>query len=228
MDLKKLIGPSFWKKFFIMLIAIFGMGFFLSFLRMVNWGTDPCTFMNLAISSKIGWTFGNWQAVLNIALLVLTIIFNWRLIGCGTIANMFLIGYTADFFVALWQKAIPEQVFADPSFIALKIAIFIAAIACFTVCAATYMNSNMGLSPYDALAKIISTKLPKVPFAPLRICYDSLAIVIGCIVSIGGDLSLFKSLPGSIIMAFALGPVITAVGRFMTSHLSIFKEEKDS
>ena len=45
---------AFVKKLALMLIGVLCMGFFLSFLIEVNLGTDPCTFMNVAISRKFG------------------------------------------------------------------------------------------------------------------------------------------------------------------------------
>ena len=60
MDLKKKISEyfhceGFKKKFIVMLLGVVLMGIFLSFLINVSLGTDPCTFMNLTISRRLGF-----------------------------------------------------------------------------------------------------------------------------------------------------------------------------
>ena len=207
----------FWQRFFIMLTGILCMGFFLSFLRSCGWGTDPCTFQNESIRLRLGISLGRLQLILNALMFVLVVVFNRSLIGAGTVANWVLIGYTADFFNAIWEKTIPVSVFETTDYLPLKIAIFALAIAGMAVSAAFYMNSDMGLAPYDALCVILSKKLSKIPFFIVRISWDMTAIVIGILFSWG--FRDFKvSLLGSFIMAFALGPVIQAIGKFMQKH----------
>ena len=190
------------------------MGFFLSFLRCCGWGTDPCTFQNDSIRLRLGISLGTWQLILNAAMFVLVLLFNRSLIGAGTVANWVLIGYSADFFNAIWAKTIPDAVFSSLDYLPLKIAIFALAIIGMAVSAALYMNSEMGLAPYDALCVILSKKLSKIPFFVVRISWDMTAIIIGIIFSLG--FRDFKvSLLGSFIMAFALGPIIQAIGKIM-------------
>lgn len=87
----------FWLRLGVVLLAVFGMGFALSLLLLVDMGTDPCSMMSKAISTQIGMSFGNWQAMMNTVLLVLVVIFGGRNLGFGTLANMFLVGYFVDF-----------------------------------------------------------------------------------------------------------------------------------
>jgi len=68
----------FWLRLGVVLLAVFGMGFALSLLLLVDMGTDPCSMMSKAISAKIGMSFGNWQALMNTVLLVLVVIFGGR------------------------------------------------------------------------------------------------------------------------------------------------------
>ena len=73
------------------LVGIIMMGFSISWLVPCGFGTDGYTAMNLAISGKIGWSFGTWQAALNCVLFVVVILFDKKLIGLGTLANMILV-----------------------------------------------------------------------------------------------------------------------------------------
>lgn len=56
------------------LISVIMMGFAISFLNLVDLGTDPFTYMNLSIAGRFGISFGNWQVFLNI-LMFLPVIF---------------------------------------------------------------------------------------------------------------------------------------------------------
>lgn len=91
------------KKFLLMLISVTLMGFSVSLLVLTDMGTDPCSAMNYGVSAKIGMSFGTYQLMLNIVLLVFVVIFDRSLIGTGTIGNMVLVGYTADFCSHIWR-----------------------------------------------------------------------------------------------------------------------------
>ena len=102
--MKKFIQGMYQKKNFgvrltAVILSVIVMGFALSLLVLVDLGTDPCTSMNLAISEKIGMGIGNWQALLNTIIFVFVILLGRENIGFGTLANMFLVGYT-HFFIS--------------------------------------------------------------------------------------------------------------------------------
>lgn len=189
------------KKLILVVIAVIMMGFSLSFLNQTNLGTDPYTVLNLGIASKIGLSLGNSQAIFNCALLVIVFLFDKSQIGWGTIANMFLVGYSFDFFTWLNGLWIPESIYSTMTG---RILVMIPSLLVFILVAATYMAVQLGTSPYDAVPFIISTKLKKVPFRVIRIFWDILACTIG--VLLDSRLGVV-----TIVMAFALGPVITWV-----------------
>ena len=185
------------KKLILVVISVIMMGFCLSFLNKTNLGTDPCTVLNLGIASKIGLSLGTSQAIFNMVLLVLVFFSDKQQIGWGTIANMFLVGYSFDFFTWLNGLWIPENIYGTMTG---RVLVMIPSLIVFIFAAATYMAVQMGTAPYDALPFVVSTKLPKVPFRVIRIIWDVLACVIGV---------LLDSRIGviTIVMAFALGPV---------------------
>ncbi|MBE5884693.1 MAG: hypothetical protein E7291_09860 [Lachnospiraceae bacterium] len=189
------------KKLILVIFSVIMMGFSLTFLNQTNFGTDPYTVLNLGIASKIGLSLGNSQAIFNCALLVIVFLFDKRQIGWGTIANMFLIGYSFDFFTWLNGFWFPQEIYQS---LTGRILVMIPSLCVFILVAATYMAVQLGTSPYDAVPFIISTKLPKVPFRIIRIIWDILACVIG--VLLGSKLGVV-----TVVMAFVLGPVITWV-----------------
>ncbi|MBE5859504.1 MAG: hypothetical protein E7301_05195 [Butyrivibrio sp.] len=205
--------PQFKLKFIIMCVGVFYMGFFLSFLIKVDLGTDPCTFMNVTISKRLGILFGTWQLFLNFVLFIPVIIKALNLIGPGTIANMVFIGYIADFFGYVWSKTIPEYYFTKWPYRGI---IFAAALILFVIAASFYMNADIGVAPYDAIPIIISENIFKnVPFKYIRISFDGTAVIIGLL--LGGRLEI-----ATILMVFLLGPTITAVGKFLGKKVFAF------
>lgn len=188
-------------------LGVLGMGFFLSFLILCNLGTDPYTFMNVSVAARVGLSLGNWQLLLNLVFFVLVFVLRRSLIGFGTVFNMVLVGYFADFFSWCWKKVFPASVFTN-SF--SRWSIFFIALASFVVSVAVYINANMGVSPYDALPLIITDKVrgrfPGVPAFFLRMLWDGAAILVG--MSVGG-----VPIIGIILIALFLGPVISMVGK---------------
>lgn len=189
------------KKLILVIFSVIMMGFSLSFLNQTNFGTDPYTVLNLGIASKVGMSLGNSQAIFNCILLLIVFLFDKRQIGWGTIANMFLVGYSFDFFTWLNGLWIPDSIYSS---MAGRVLVMIPSLLVFILVAATYMAVQLGTSPYDAVPFIISTKLSKVPFRVIRMGWDILACVVG--VLLDSKLGLV-----TVVMAFALGPVITWV-----------------
>ena len=204
----------FWLRLGVVLLAVFGMGFALSLLLLVDMGTDPCSMMNKAISAKTGMSFGNWQALMNTVLLVLVVIFGGRNLGFGTLANMFLIGYFVDFFTWIWNRVLPADFFTT---LPVRIAVLIPSVILFILTAALYMDVDMGTAPYDAIPYLISVRLPNVPFRTIRIAFDLIVTLIGWILG---------ETPGvvTVLMVLMLGPVISWMGEWLAKHFELFRE----
>ncbi len=215
-------GKNLKKQLPVMLLGVFMMGFTLSWLRLVDWGTDTFTNMNLAISAKIGLSLGTWQLILNVILLITVVLLGADNFGFGTVANMVFIGYLCDFFTWLWKKLLPAKVFEYPlledgtpdllatphfsnEYLWLRISVMIVALAAFVFFAAIYMDSGLGVSPCDAIPFIIKSKLKKLPLKAVRIIYDVSLILIAF--AFGSKWYIV-----TILMAFSLGPVIEFVG----------------
>lgn len=197
------------KSFLIMLCAVTVMGMCVSLLVMCNMGTDPYSAMNYGISHMIGMSFGNYQLLSNLVLLLVVIIFDRKLIGTGTLGNMILVGYAADFFTWIWKNVchVPEQLS-----LSTRIMILIPALILFVFAAAIYMQSGHGTAPYDAVSFLITNKIAKVTgrnmFRIIRIVYDLLATCIAT--ETGGEVGII-----TILMVILLGPTVGFVGDFI-------------
>lgn len=221
---KQFLVAHLWKKLILMLCATLGMGFFLSLLIEVGWGTDPCSFLNLNVCRTIHWTLGTWQMTFNLILFILVFFFAPQTIGFGTLANMFLIGYTTDFFSWIWKITNLHNFIQEGNFL-VHLGFFAFAIIFFIISASIYMNSKLGLGSYDAVVIIISERVKKVPFFVVRMCYDFSAVLIGFIASRFNPNGMQGSIIGSLIMSFLLGPTITLVGKIMNKLF--FKDDSE-
>ena len=174
------ITKEWTKSFFMMIIAVILMGMCVSMLVLSDMGTDPYSAMNYGISAKLGMTFGNYQLISNLVLLVIVVIFERNLIGTGTLGNMILVGYSADFFTWVFKN-----VFHVPAHLGMgaRITFLVPGLIIFVIMAAVYMQSGHGTAPYDAVSFLISDKIKKYTgkdtFRVVRIIYDLVATCIG-------------------------------------------------
>ena len=192
------------KRFFLMLFGVVGMGVLLSLLIQVSYGTDACSFMNLSIATKLGILFGTVAMMVHVICFVPELLCAPRHIGPGTICNMVLIGYIADFCRMLESRYLPQFLFTENPW---RPVVFVAALIPFLFFAAIYMNADMGLAPYDAVPMIVSDRM-HLPFAPVRIAWDGLMALIA--ICMGGKLTL-----ATVILTLSIGPAVSFVGKHL-------------
>ena len=222
---RQFIVPHIGRKLAFMLPAVFMMGFTLSILIIIGWGTDPASFMNLNIAAATGLSLGNTQVIVYSILLVFTFIFGAQMIGFGTLANMIFIGYIADFFHWVWDNT-GFTLFVEQSPLPAKIAIFAFTILVFVIVASIYINAQLGTAPYDALPAIISGAISKIPFFIIRILFDFSAIGIGLLAAKLGGEGVQGSVIGSVCMSVMLGPVISVVSKPLGRILNPERNQK--
>ena len=80
-----------------MVAGILLIGISVGLLRLAAFGVDPFSCMNMGISGFLGMSFGNWQLIANILLLIVVFFTARSFIGLGTVVNMVFVGYIADF-----------------------------------------------------------------------------------------------------------------------------------
>lgn len=179
------------------------MGITLAFLKLVNFGTDPYSYMNFAISETIGWSLGNWQLLFNILLFIPVLLWGRDQIGLGTVFNMVLIGYTVDLTMWLLELVNFPALLENP---VIRWSVMLVSLAGFIFSAAIYMAAGMGASPFDALSIMIAHKLPKLPFTVVRFLYDLVVTLIGLL--FGGKLGVV-----TVLMVLFLGISVDFVAK---------------
>ncbi|UTR13758.1 membrane protein [Salipaludibacillus sp. LMS25] len=163
------------KKIVMMIVGIVFIGVSIALFRYANMGTDPFTTMNLGVSDYLGWSFGQYQLLVNMVLFIVVLRYGRHTIGLGTIVNMVMVGFIADFFVPIVAHIFP----AVPS-LAIRLVIMISAVIVACIGISLYMTADLGVAPYDAVAIIlIKASRGKVAFPIARITTDIVCVIIG-------------------------------------------------
>ena len=150
-----------------LLIAVSLMGFGVAMFNLLGFGADPCTVMNMGLSTNLGIPFGTLQLLVNCLLILVVIRYDPGRIGLGTLANMVLVGYVAQFCMAVIER-IPAL---SALTLTARLIIFVPTLLMFLVAASTYMCVDMGVAPYDAIPQIIAARM-NWPFRLVRMAWD--------------------------------------------------------
>ena len=148
-------------------VAVTLMGFGVAMFNLLGFGADPCTVMNMGLSRVLGIPFGTLQLLVNCVLILIVIRYDVGRIGLGTLANMVLVGYVAQFCMAVIDR-IPAL---SALTLTARLVIFVPTLLLFLVAASTYMCVDMGVAPYDAIPQIISARM-NWPFRLVRMAWD--------------------------------------------------------
>lgn len=197
------------KKVFWVIFGVFLIAFSVSLMRLSNFGTDPFTCMNLGVSGFFNFPFGTYQLIVNIVLLIPMLLFYRNGLGLGTIVNMVGVGYICDFCMLIWKKLgfTPENL--SDNLMARSILLVIA-ITLLCIGVAFYMECDLGVAPYDALAPTIELKTNgKLKFAIMRVITDIICVIVGFVSGSVVGIS-------TVITAFCTGPFVA----FFREHLA--------
>jgi len=170
-------------------------------MRYADFGIDPyMCFMNglhLAVFKKLELSFGTTVVISSLLMGLIIIIFDRSKIGLGTITAIVLTGYASDLGIFLCNLILIEGI----ALYILRIAMMVFGILLVSIGSGIYFNTNVGVSPYDAIGLIITRKIGNQNmYRWVRIGTDLICVSIGF---------LAGNIPGvgTIIMAFFTGPL---------------------
>jgi uncharacterized membrane protein YczE len=183
-----------------------------SFMRYAVFGVDPITCLNIGIAQQIGISFGTWQLIMCFILLIGVFIFDRSKIGFGTVYIMVAAGYTSDFFLWLITQIHFLEIFS----LEIRIVAFSIGLVFYYFGAAVYIETNMGLSPYDAVGIIIAEKIKRQNwFKWIRIGTDALCVI-------GGIITKSNVGIGTLVSVLLGGPLI-ALFRKLLININVIK-----
>ena len=181
-------------------------GIAVGFFKFAAFGVDPFTSLVSGLDKISPIEYGMLYIVINAVLLLVSLIFDRHMIGLGTIANLFLVGYLAQYSQQFLASVLPEE-----SIIA-RIVCLVAGIVGLCFSAGLYMPANMGVSTYDAIAIIMDKKWNIGKFKYNRIATDFVCVIIGTILYVmsGEPIRSVTAIVGigTIITAFFMGPLV--------------------
>lgn len=167
----------------------------ISLFKLAQLGNDCYNAMCMAVSDKIGMSYGTFYLVISVAIFLIQLVCGRQYIGLGTIVNMCLNGYITSFFIGVWQHTLGEPTNLLMQLIFMGLGVIGASLGL-----SFYQTADAGVSPYDSLPIILDKKVEKVPYFVWRILFDGTCALVAYLC--GGLINI-----GTLVAAFGLGPV---------------------
>ena len=185
---------EFKKRLIMCVTGVFLSGVAAGIFGFTAFGMDPFQVFAHGLWGLTPISFGTFYVILNGILLVFMFFFNRRMIGLGTIINLFLLGYVVEY-----TDVLLDRIFPSPS-VSLRVLLMILALVLASLAASLYFVADMGVSAYDWIALTISEKKGWA-FRLVRITTDFICVLIGGL--LGATVGA-----GTVLTAFCMGPVI--------------------
>ena len=185
---------EFKKRLIMCVTGVFLSGVAAGIFGFTAFGMDPFQVFAHGLWGLTPISFGTFYVILNGILLVFMFFFNRRMIGLGTIINLFLLGYVVEY-----TDVLLDRIFPSPS-VFLRVLLMILALVLASLAASLYFVADMGGSAYDWIALTISGKKGWA-FRLVRITTDFICVLIGGL--LGATVGA-----GTVLTAFCMGPVI--------------------
>ena len=179
-------------------IAI-GLG--IALLNLTGFGIDPFTSMT--------------KMSLNIVMYVPVLYLNRKAFGIGALINLFLLGFIVEYFGKFFALFNITEVSLS-SLLAIRIVVLVIAILVLCFGCALYMDCNLGVAPYDAIAPLIEAKTG-FPFKYARIGTDVICAIIGLVTGMIGHITTVGI--ATLFVALGTGPIIDWYQRHITYRL---------
>ena len=203
-------------------VAICGVS--VGMFKHASLGVDPFQSLMSGLDAMIPIGFGTLYVIVNVVLLVFSLVADRSRIGLATFINLFLLGYITQFTYDTLQR-----IFPDPS-IVFRIICLIIGIVVICFGSSLYMTADLGVSTYDAVAIVMSSKWNWGKFKYIRICTDLVCVVAGCVlfVAAGNPVSKIPTIAGvgTIITAFFMGPLIDLFNEKIAKSMLGSEEKK--
>ena len=185
---------EFKKRLIMCVTGVFLSGVAAGIFGFTAFGMDPFQVFAHGLWGLTPISFGTFYVILNGILLVFMFFFNRRMIGLGTIINLFLLGYVVEY-----TDVLLDRIFPSPS-VFLRVLLMILALVLASLAASLYFVADMGVSAYAWIALTISGKKGWA-FRLVRITTDFICVLIGGL--LGATVGA-----GTVLTAFCMGPVI--------------------
>lgn len=190
------------KRIIMCVTGIFLSGVAAGTFAFTSFGMDPFQVLAHGTWRLTPISFGTFYVILNALLLLFMVIFNRKMIGLGTIINLFLLGYVVEY-----TEKLLAVLFPSPT-VVLRVVLMLFALVLASFAASLYFVADMGVSAYDWIALTISDRKGWA-FRAVRVATDFICVLIGGL--LGASVGV-----GTVLTAFCMGPII----QFFNDHVS--------
>lgn len=163
-----------------------------------NLGCDPFTAFNQGLGKATGLSFGMATTIFNSVFFLLLLIFDRNKIRFATVAFLFLLGVSADFFLHIFSFMQGESWNTTLQMLSLLLGILAIAFGL-----GLYQAAGMGANPADSFNQLLADKL-KITLRTQQIIYDTILIVSAFF--LGGTINI-----GTVFGILLIGPIMTPV-----------------
>lgn len=182
------------------------IGFGVAILNVAGFGIDPFTSMTTGVSNLLGIGLGVFQMSLNIVMYIPVLMINRKAFGIGALINLFLLGYIVQY-IGVFFSLFGFTASAMASNMMMRVVLLVVGILVLCFGCALYMDCNLGVSPYDALAPIIEDKTNgKIPFKYARIMTDFICGITGLVSGMIGHITTAGI--ATVFVVFGTGPIV--------------------
>lgn len=210
--LKKYFINIGWKRVIYMIIGVVFLGIGVACLRLSGFGTDPFGCMVFGLNNHLPISYGTIQILLNIVMFIPVVILYPKSFGIGAFVNMVGMGYVVEFclFVCGLCNVTVESV---QSMLVIRLFFLLAGIMIMCFGIALYMESDLGIAPYDMIAQLIEDKThKKILFKWGRVTTDLLCIGVGFL--LGGTVGI-----ATVVVGFFTGPIVSGFRGYVKKKL---------
>ena len=179
-------------------VSLFVNGFGIYLTIQANIGAAPWDVLSLGLSHTAGILYGTASIAVSVTILLIDILLR-EPIGIAMFIDAVVVGKAVDFFN--WTGLVPP---CASVWTALPMMLAGLVILAFTQY--TYMIASLGCGPRDTLLVGLAKRLKRLPIGAVSVAMLSTATLIGWL--LGGPVGI-----GTLICAFATGPIMQAVFR---------------
>ena len=179
--------------FFFIGIMILGLGVTLT-IKGQRFGVGSWDVLHIGLFKNFGLSIGSWSIIVGIIVVIISSIGLRQFPKIGTFLNMVFVGLFIDFF----NMIIPNPTTFLPALFCLILGVVVLGMG-----TGIYMSTDLGAGPRDSLMLLIVKKL-KLSLRATRTILEVGVAIAGFL--LGGPIGV-----GTVIMAFAIGPVMQTV-----------------
>ncbi|WP_138418742.1 YczE/YyaS/YitT family protein [Aquibacillus sediminis] len=176
--------------FFFVGIMVMGLGVSLT-IKGQRLGVGSWDVLHVGLFKNLGLSIGLWSIIIGVLIIVISSIGLHSFPKIGTFMNMIFVGLFIDFF---------NWVLPDAHTFSIQLVDFILGVVLLAIGCGIYISANLGAGPRDTLMLLAVKKL-NCSITVARTTMEVVVAIVGYL--LGGPLGI-----GTIIMAFALGPII--------------------